>query len=125
MKTILILCGAIILAGAALLAYRMHQTQHFGAPFAGAPSVPIAEVVKAPDTHLGHDIRVEGPITRQCPSSGCWFFLAGEGGSSLRVDLGHLGMTLPQKKDHVAIVEGRLVKTDDGAELIGNGVSFR
>lgn len=125
MKTILILCAIVLLAAGGLLAYRMQRAEHFGAAFSGAAAVPIADVVKAPETHLGHDIRVEGRITRQCPSSGCWFFLEGDGGSSLRVDLGHLGMTFPQKKDHVAIVEGRLVKADDGAELIGNGVTFR
>jgi hypothetical protein len=125
MKAILILCGVTVVAVVALLAYRLKQSQHFGAQFAGAPATPIAEVTKGSEGHLGHDIRVEGVITRQCPSSGCWFFLAGDGGSALRVDLGHLGLTLPQKKGHVATVEGRLVQTDDGVELIGNGVTFR
>jgi hypothetical protein len=125
MKAILIVCALILVAGVGLLAYRLTRGQHLGEPFAGAPRVAIAEVVKAPEDHLSHDIRVEGTITRQCPASGCWFFLAGEGGSSLRVDLGHLGLTFPQKKGHVATVEGRLLKTEEGLELIGNGVDFR
>lgn len=125
MKTIFALCAVVLLAGTALVVYRLNRPQHFGAPFAGAPAVAIAEVVKRPEDHLTHDIRVEGTIGRQCPSTGCWFFLAGENGTTLRVELSGLGITLPQKKDHVAVVEGRLSKNGDTFELLGNGVEFR
>ena len=125
MKIILALCAVVIVLAAGYVIYRATRPEHFGAPFARTPAVELAEVVKSPAGHLGRDIRVQGTITRQCPASGCWFFMEGEGGASVRVELNHLGLVLPQKTGRVAVVEGRLSQTDDGLEIVGNGVEFR
>jgi hypothetical protein len=123
-KKILALCAALLLAGGAVLAYRLARPAHFGGPFKGAEAVAVAELLDRADGRLNADVRVEGRIERQCPASGCWFDLAAPDGRQLHVEMGHLGITLPQNVGRVAVVEGRLNKTEEGVELIGNGVEF-
>jgi hypothetical protein len=124
MRYILILCGAVLVAGLAVFVHSRTRAEHFGAPFKSLPGVAVTELLQNPAAHLDHDVRVEGEITRQCPATGCWFDVKAADGKQLRVELGELGMTLPQKTGRIAVVEGRLIKTDEGVELVGNGVEF-
>jgi hypothetical protein len=49
---------------------------HFGTGITvGAPSTKLADVLKAPDQHLGKPMRIEAPITAVCQTKGCWMHL--------------------------------------------------
>ena len=125
MRRILVLCAAVLVAAAGALIYHLTRPAHFGSPFAGAEAVTVQELLDHGELHLAGDVRVEGRVVRQCPATGCWFDLDARDGRQLRVEMSHLGLTLPQKTGRIAVVEGRLAKTDGTLELVGNGVEFR
>lgn len=98
--------------------------EHFGEVFRGFKMVPLRDAI-APDAQLQEqNIRRSGVITRQCPSSGCWFFIKDDSNNQIKVELGHLGMKFPMRSGHIVEVEGRLLQKSDGWQLIGNGVTF-
>jgi len=99
-------------------------TTHFGEPFSDVPTVTIADLLERPADFYRKPIRVSGTIERQCPASGCWFFLRDEAGRSIRVELGDTFPTLPQFVGGTAEVEGEWVPRGGYHEFIGTRVSF-
>ncbi len=124
MKKIILTC--LIVAGIAIGMLVQHSSgkDHYGAEFKGLSIVDIKSASSADESLAGREIAVQGKINRQCPSSGCWFFIDDGAGNQIRVELGHLGMKFPQRMGQQALVEGRLSKTSEGWQLIGNGVKF-
>ena len=111
---------ALVMAGCG----RQGSGDHFGEPFSAAPRVTIAQLAAAPDTFARQGVRVSGKIERQCPASGCWFFINDGKGNSLRVELGDYLPKLPQHVGDAAEVEGELIKKGDRYEFIGTRVTF-
>ena len=126
MKTIFILCG-LILAGALawLLWPRSAGGDHFGLPYQGLPAAGIRDLAERPSDFLKKDVRISGTVVRQCPAAGCWFFVRGEGGKEVRVEMGDTTPRLPQSKGKTATVEGRLVPSGEEYVFIGTAVEFR
>jgi hypothetical protein len=122
MKKILFLCGSILAIGAAYLVWRYLQPEHYGRPFNGARSVSIAQIAA---NGTEGEVRVEGKIVRQCPVSGCWFYLADGKGHQFKVDFGKVLPNLPQKIGRQAIVEGQWIKSEEEPMLAGSAVEFR
>lgn len=122
MKKIVFISLVVLLAGA-LFIMRSPQ-EHFGESFRGFTPVSLRDAI-SPNAQLQQEnVRLSGIITRQCPSSGCWFFIKDDSNNQIKVELGHLGMKFPMRVGHVAEVEGRLLQKSDGWQLIGNGVTF-
>jgi hypothetical protein len=122
MKKILMLCAAVLVLGAAYLAWRIAQPEHYGKAFAGAPAATIAQLSHKQVTG---DVRVEGKIVRQCPATGCWFYVDDGKGNQVKIELGNTVPKLPQKVGRTAIVEGRLILSDEEPTLAGAGVEFK
>lgn len=98
---------------------------HFGEPFSDAPRVGIAALLATPDAFHRQSVRVAGTIERQCPASGCWFFLREpDGGPSLKIELGDYLPKLPQNVGNRAEVEGELIRKGERYEFIGTRVTF-
>ena len=108
--------------GTGYLVYLYSQPEHYGRSFASAPVVPIAQFI---ERHIEGDVRVEGKIVRQCPVSGCWFYLSDGKGHQFKVEAGETLPRLPQKIGHTAIVEGRLIKGEEEPTLACVAVEFR
>jgi hypothetical protein len=124
MKIIVILCVIIALGGFAWVFISMNTGTHFGPAFGSSPHLQIKDIHANPESALSSTINLQGKITRQCPSSGCWFFLEDESGKQVRIELGHLGMKFPQWVGKSAKVEGKLLKVKDGFELVGDSAEF-
>lgn len=124
MKKILFIAIATLALTVGAAAWFLTPASQYGAPVKGAPAVALETLLTESDRFLSADIRVRGRIVRQCPSAGCWFFLEAAPGKQLRVELGHLGRTFPQRVGRFAEVEGRLLKSGNDLELVGNSVSF-
>lgn len=122
MKKILTLCAAVLVLGVAYMAWRVAQPEHFGKAFAGAPTATIARLSHKQVTG---DVRVEGKIVRQCPATGCWFYVDDGQGNQVRVELGDIVPRLPQRVGRTAVVEGRLILSDTEPTLAGTGVEFK
>ena len=124
MTRIFILCGLIIAAGFAAIIWARSGPEVYGQPFKGFQATNITEVVSKPELFLDKDIRLEGSITRQCPASGCWFYITDDKGT-MRAEFANTAPKLPQRKGRIAVVEGRLMKSGEGFTLIGSSVEFR
>jgi hypothetical protein len=98
--------------------------KHFGDPFSQAPVVTIAQLLETPGAFNRQTVRVIGVIERQCPASGCWFFINDGQGHSVKVELGDYLPKLPQNIGNRAEVEGELIKKGDKYEFIGTRVTF-
>jgi len=122
MRKILILCASVLVIGGIYLAYLYSRPQHYGEAFTGAPLVSIEQLV---ERRLAGDVRVEGKIVRQCPVSGCWFYLSDGNGRQFKAEFGKVLPKLPKKLGHTAIVEGRLIKTEEEPTLAGAAVEFK
>lgn len=122
MKKILVLCAAILLVGAGYLVWRSAQPERFGKTFAGAPLVPIEELAAMP---AATDVRVEGKIVRQCPMTGCWFYLDDGKGHQIRIEFTKTLPHLPQRVGRQAIVEGQVSRMGEEPVLVGSAVEFQ
>jgi hypothetical protein len=121
-KKILILCASILVIGALYVIFLYSRPEHYGKAFGGAQVVSIAQVV---EKHMEGEIHVEGKIVRQCPVSGCWFYLSDGKGHQFRAEFGNTLPVLPKKIGHTAIVEGRLIKVSEEPTLAGVAVEFK
>ena len=122
MKRILVLCASILVIGAGYMAYLYSRPEHYGRAFAGAPVVSIAQFI---EKRMDGDVQIEGKIVRQCPVSGCWFYLNDGKGHQFKVEFGKVLPQLPKKIGHTAIVEGRLIPTEEEPTLAGIAVTFK
>jgi len=122
MKKILVLCASVLVVGGAYLGWHFSRPEHYGNPFTWAPLVGID---KLPGRSGSEDVRVEGRIIRQCPVTGCWFYLDDGKGHQTRVELGNVVPKLPQRIGRRAVVQGRLVSTGEELVFSGSGVEFR
>ncbi len=125
MKRILVLCAAVLVAGIGYAIWHSSQPEHYGQPFEGAAEASIDQLVSGQAGNSAGNVRVEGKIVRQCPATGCWFYLDDGKGNQVKVELGAVVPRLPQKTGRRAVVEGRLVLMGDEPVLAGNGVEFR
>ena len=125
MKKILILCALLLIVGIGAAIVALRPPENLGNPFQVAAPTALSDIIGKPDTFLAADIRTEGRIVRQCPSSGCWFFLADDAGRQVRVELGHLGRKFPQHVGKTAEIEGRLLQNGKDLEIVGNAVRFK
>jgi hypothetical protein len=107
------------------LALSCGGAEHFGAPFTGAASATIADLTGKPEDHLRQERRVSGVIVRQCPATGCWFFLKDPEGRELKVELSGTLRKLPPRVGRTAEVEGRLIRYGEGLEFVGGSVEFK
>jgi hypothetical protein len=122
MKKILILCAGVLVIGTSYIAYLYSRPEHYGRAFEGAPAVSIAQFM---EKRIDGDVRIEGNIVRQCPVSGCWFYLDDGNGHQFKVEAGATLPVLPKKIGHTAVVEGRLIKGDEEPTLAGVAVEFK
>lgn len=128
MKTILTLCAAIVVAAIAVFAWQFSKREdHFGKSFIGLPAAAIPEIVAKPDAFLGKQVSIQGKLMRQCPSTGCWFYVvnpADPKAQELKVEMGDTTPRLPARLGKIAHVEGQLIKYGEGYEFIGVAVTF-
>ncbi|MEW6710678.1 MAG: hypothetical protein AB1403_12705 [Candidatus Riflebacteria bacterium] len=124
MKRIILLC--LIVLGVVIVVWlgRRAAGEHFGADFKGFESVQVKDAVNPDDQLKAKEISLSGVITRQCPSSGCWFYIKDDAGNQIKIELGHLGLKFPQRSGSRVIVEGKLIQKGSEWQLIGNGATF-
>jgi hypothetical protein len=123
MKTIFALCGLILLVGGWFY-YQSTRLPDKAGVFTGAPKATVAELTAKPKAFLKKTVTVEGVVTEQCTSMGCYFFFH-EGKDILRVDLQDIAMNAPRKNGHHVLVEGQMVKYGDGFQLWASAVEFK
>lgn len=124
MKAILALCGVVLILGAVGL-YRATRPELIYGSFIGAPKALVSELIARPKENTGKTWAIEGVITKQCTSMGCYFFFEADG-KLLRVDLAEIAMHAPKNRNgRAARVEGQLVPYGEGHQFWASAVEFR
>jgi hypothetical protein len=122
MRTIFILCGVILVAGAVFAWRALRMPTEFGT-FTGAPNVQVAELIDRPKDFVGKAVSVEGTVREQCKTMGCYFFMPA-GTKTLRIELQDIAMNAPIREGHRARVEGQMAAYGDGYQLVASAVKF-
>lgn len=122
MRTILTLCGLILVVGAFIAWRAMRMPTHYGT-FSGAQKADVADLIERPKDFLGKTISVEGTVREQCKTMGCYFSMP-SGTKMLRVELQVIAMNAPMREGHQARVEGQMVPYGDGYQLLASAVEF-
>ncbi len=112
-------------AAVLLLLASCGEGDHHGQPFKGFPALDLAKLVDQPAEHLRKEVRIVGLVSRQCPATGCWFFLKDAQGKEVKVEMGDAVPKLPPRTGKTAAVEGQLIKYGDRYEFIGTSVEFK
>lgn len=124
MKTILALCAVILVAGSVAV-YRATRPKRVYGEFVGAPQAKVAELAAQPRKNMGKTWAIEGTITKQCTSMGCFFFFM-DGEKELRVDLAEIAMHAPKNRNgKPARAEGQMVPYGDGYQFWASAVEFK
>ena len=123
MRYIFALCLLVLVAIGFWGYSSTNYVQHFGDAFTEAPQVQVKSVLTKPEDYLGKRVTLAGEVADQCPSSGCFFYFY-SGKEKLRIELGELGASLPQREGSTAKVEGELVAHGDSFQFIGSAVAF-
>ena len=85
----------------------------------GTEITPIGQITKAPKDYVGKVVTVEGQLSKECPASGCWWYVK-DGTGEIRADSSGSSFALPLNKEgkHI-LTTGKLVKTDSSELQIG------
>lgn len=73
------------------------------------------------ESYHGEDVTVEGIITSQCGTNGCWFFLH-DGSGQVYVNLAPNGLVLPPRNGKRAKVTGSVSVGENGVAVIARGI---
>lgn len=123
MRTILIICGLILVAGAAWLIMSLQTPKHYGAAFSAAPKVHVADLLERPAEFVGRPLTIEGKVEDQCPTSGCFFYFSA-GTKKLKIELGDLAQKIPKRIGARVTVEGQLVPYGESYQFLGTAAEF-
>ena len=100
------------------------STEKYGAALSkDAQSMKVKNIILSPNLQ-GSKVMVEGEISIQCMSSGCWFFLTDDTGR-LYIDLVPKGFAIPPSIGKKARVTGTVVQSQDGYMVVADGVEVR
>ncbi len=134
MKAILILCGAVAVAIAVTLWWKLRLPDQFGI-FTGAPHAEVNDLIERPQDFLHKTVTIEGIVRKQCTTMGCYFFFSSTKSAMaampamndrwLRVDLADVAMHAPRRNGHPARVEGQVVPYVDGYQFWASAVEFK
>ena len=72
-----------------------NNSERYGVDITEKEVTSVKDILTNPDEYLDQTVRLEGKITRECPS-GCWFFLEDETGT-IYVDINPSGLNIPPK----------------------------
>jgi len=85
--------------------------------------VAIKEILLDPSFH-GRTVNIQGRITTQCASEGCWLFLADATGQVM-VNMKPKGFSVPPMYGREALITGTVHQSRDGVMLLAEGVEIR
>ena len=124
MKVIVALAAAVVL-GAAVYAYKAARVPLVYGERLNPPRAEVSELIARPKAFKCKTVSIEGVITKQCTSMGCFFFFEA-GREALRVDLADVAMHAPKDRNgRGAYVEGQMVPYGDGFQFWASFVEFK
>ena len=123
MKISSVLIFLTLLVIGAVFAVSCGPAERFGASKLDKDVVTIGSILRAPAEYDGKTVKVEGRITRECPT-GCWFDLEDDSGV-IYVDLNPSAFAIPQKVGGKAAAQGKVKVKNGIATIVGEGVEIK
>jgi len=99
------------------------KVQNYGEEITNREITPISDVLIKPADYEGKDVTLEGKIVTLCPS-GCWLELEDDSGL-IYIDLGSSGVSIPQKRNHRATIQGSIQLEGPRTIMNGRGVEIK
>ncbi|OPZ88239.1 MAG: hypothetical protein BWY76_00054 [bacterium ADurb.Bin429] len=101
------------------------KTAEFGGSV-GTDIVQIGDITANPDAFLNKEVTIQGELTKECPSSGCWWYIKDSTGE-IRADSFGAGFNLPPNQaGKQFLTTGKVVKTEDGTlEIAATGAKAK
>jgi hypothetical protein len=116
--------GGLLAAAAALAGLAgCGGAERYGDALTLSTVTAVSDVLAAPASFEGRTVRIEGEISRECPS-GCWFDVK-DGAATVYVDIAPAGLAIPQRVGRRVAVEGTVSVEDGQVRFIGKGVEIR
>ena len=97
--------------------------EKFGEAITTVETTKARDILARPDEFAGKTVKIEGQITRECPT-GHWLYLRDET-ATIYVEVGPSGIVLPQKVGSKATIEGKVLKRPEQTMIIGKGVEIQ
>ena len=114
----------LLIAGFGFWLMQSAKTPSIWCGFCGRnATVSMQQAYGETDKFMNAPVVMQGKITRQCPSSAAGSISMMPQANRL-IEPGHMGIKFPQWVGRSAKVEGRLLQTKDGLELVGTGAEF-
>jgi hypothetical protein len=123
MKTIFAICGLVLVVGGVLFWRHLRLPNQYGT-FIGVQRVEVKDLIERPKDFLHKTVGIEGEITKQSTTMGCYFFFP-SGDKLLRVDISEIAMTAPRRNGHRTYVEGQLVPYQDGYQFWASAAKIK
>ena len=124
MKKIIALCSVTLIV-TGLWIYHKTKTPMLYGEFTGAPKANVIDLIREPKKHAGKTWAIDGIITDQCTTMGCFFYLKADG-KALRVDLEEIAMWAPKGRNGKPVrAEGQMVPRGDGYQFWASAVEFK
>ena len=86
-------------------------------------TIKVKDVMLNPSLQ-GQTVNLEGIITSQCMSNGCWFFLD-DGTGQIYITLAPKGFAIPPRAGKMARVTGIVQQGQDGFQIVAAGVEIK
>lgn len=99
------------------------EKQRYGTVNTSLPLSSVKQVIMNPSL-VGTEVRIEGTITTQCASSGCWAFVD-DGSGQILVDLKALNLGLPMSTGRKASVSGVVTPFNSQVLVDARGIEVR
>lgn len=127
MKRVLITILIVAVVGAGIwYAFGGEKAAQAFGKATGDQVTSIGEILQAPEKFVGTTVTVEGVLTKECPSSGCWWYIADKSGE-IRADSLGAAFALPlDQKGRTVRTTGKVIKTEDGElEIAAVGAALK
>lgn len=86
-------------------------------------TIKVKDVMLNPSLQ-GQTVNLEGIITSQCMSNGCWFFL-NDGTGQIYINLAPKAFAIPPRTGKMAKVTGVVQQGQDGFQVVATGVEIK
>ena len=95
------------------------QKTKFGESITEKTSTPLPALIRDPQSFGAKTVRTEGVVTAVCQTMGCWMEIADETGTAHVKMGGHKFFVPKEASGHRAIVQGKLVASEEGGACTG------
>lgn len=96
--------------------------EKFGAEITVDETTRVGDILARPDEFDGKTVKIEGEITRECPT-GCWLDVK-DGSGVAYIDLGLSGFAIPQRVGSKVTIEGKVLNRRERTMMVGKGVEI-